>query len=216
MGTQVSMTGSQFTCPEPAALGLESREPCAPARGRTLPEGGTGRAAQLQGGAQGGCPGRRPKAVCSARPLGPQPAARPPASSLRSPSGDRDAECPQEPAPCSPAPGPWWGPASSPEPSSPESESRGLGPRPSPVSSSSWEGSPQPQGCHPSSAFPTWTLDASRLALLETDGAQPRSSEREEAPEALDPGEEVKSEGPAGTADAGTVQPDAHLASTGG
>lgn len=130
--------------------------------------------------------------------------------------GDRDAECPQESAPCTPGPRPWWGPASSPEPSSPESESRGLGPRPSPVSSSSWEGSPQPQGCHPSSTFPTWTLDASRLALLETQVAQPRSSETEEAPEAPDPGEEVKSEGPAGTAHAGAVQPDAHLASTGG
>ncbi|ELK24496.1 PH and SEC7 domain-containing protein 4 [Myotis davidii] len=77
-------------------------------------------------------------------------------------------------------------------------------------------GSPQPQGCHPSSAFPTWTLDTSRLALLETQVAQPRSSETEEASEAPDPGEVVKSEGPAGTAHAGVVQPDAHLASTGG
>lgn len=143
---------------------------------------------------------------------GPPACCSPAASSPCSPSGDRDAECPQEPAPCTPAPGPWWGPASSPEPSSPESESRGFGPRPSTVSSSSWEGSPQPQGCHPSSAFPTWTLDACRLALLETHGAQPRS-ERVEAPEAPDPEEEVKSEG---TAHAGAVQPDAHLASTGG
>ncbi|CAK6435299.1 unnamed protein product [Pipistrellus nathusii] len=133
--------------------------------------------------------------------------------------GDRDAECPQEPAPCTPAPGPWWGPASLPEPSSPESGSGGLGPRPSPVSSSSWEGSPQSQDRHPSTVFPTWTLDASCLALLETDGAQPWSSETEEAPEAPDPGEEVKSEGPAGTADtdtSGAVQPDAHLASAKG
>ncbi|KAF6105720.1 pleckstrin and Sec7 domain containing 4 [Phyllostomus discolor] len=123
---------------------------------------------------------------------------------------DRDAECPQEPAPSTSPPGPWWGPDSSPEPSSPESESRGPGPV------SSQEGRPQPQSCHPSSIFPTWTLEPSCPSLLETDGAKPGSLEKEEVGEAPAPGEEVKSEGPAGTTDSSTVQPAAHLTSSGG
>lgn len=197
--------------PSLAALGLESREPCAlHVGGHRLEEG----LDVLPSGREE--PGEEAEGCLLCQAPGPPACCSPAVSSLRSPSGDRDAECPQESAPCTPAPRPWWGPASSPEPSSPESESRGHGPRPSPVSSSSWEGSPQHQGCHPSSAFHTWTLDASRLALLETQVAQPRSSETEEAPEAPDPGEEVKREGPAGTAHAGAVQPDAHLASTGG
>lgn len=123
---------------------------------------------------------------------------------------DRDAECPQEPAPCTLPPGPWWGPDSSPEPSSPESESRGPGPV------SSQEGRPQPQSCHPSSILPTWTLEPSCPSLLETDGAKPAFLEKEEAGEAPAPGEEGKSEGPAGPTDASTVQPTAHLTSSGG
>nr|KAF6430117.1 pleckstrin and Sec7 domain containing 4 [Molossus molossus] len=128
--------------------------------------------------------------------------------------GDRDAECPQESAPCTPAPGPCWGTASSPEPGSPGSESRGLSLRPSPVSS--WEGSPQPHSCHPGSVLPTWTLDAAHPSPLETNGVTPSSSEREEAGEGPVPGAEVKCEGPAGPAEARTVQPDAHPTSTGG
>lgn len=137
----------------------------------------------------------------------------PPAHSCSS-SDDRDVECAQEPAPCTPPPGPWWGPESSPEPSSPESESRGPGPRPSPVSSR--EGRPQPQGCHPSSIFPTWTLEPSCPSVLETDGAEPSSLEKEEAGEAPAPGEELKSEGPAGTTGSSAVQPAVHLTSSGG
>ncbi|XP_053520601.1 PH and SEC7 domain-containing protein 4 [Artibeus jamaicensis] len=127
---------------------------------------------------------------------------------------DRDAECSQEPAPCTPASGPWWGPDAAPEPSRPESEDRDPGSRPGPMSSQ--EGRPQPQSSHPSSIFPTWTLETSCPSLLETDRAQPGSLEREEAREAPAPGEEVKSEGPAGTTDARAVQPTVHLTPSGG
>ncbi|XP_058539344.1 PH and SEC7 domain-containing protein 4 isoform X2 [Neofelis nebulosa] len=129
--------------------------------------------------------------------------------------GDSDAECPRGSAPCTLAPGSPGSPASSPEPSSPESESRGPGPRPSPVSSQ--EGSPRLWGPHQGSSFPEWTLDASRPSLLETDGAKPSFLEKEEARDAPNPGTEVKSEGPARTPEAGAViQPGPHLTSTEG
>ncbi|XP_030874663.1 PH and SEC7 domain-containing protein 4 isoform X1 [Leptonychotes weddellii] len=128
--------------------------------------------------------------------------------------GDSDAECPQESALRILAPGPWGSPASSPEPSSPESENRGPGPRPSPVSSR--EGSPKPRGPHWDSSLPERTLDASRPSLLETGGAEPRFLEKEEAGEAPQPGEEVRSEGPARTPEAGAVQPGARLTSAEG
>uniref|UniRef100_A0A7N9D168 PH and SEC7 domain-containing protein 4 n=1 Tax=Macaca fascicularis TaxID=9541 RepID=A0A7N9D168_MACFA len=107
-------------------------------------------------------------------------------------------------------PSPWRSPASSPEPSSPESESRGPGPRPSPASSQ--EGSPQLQH-HSSGILPKWTLDASHSSLLETDGEEPRSLKTEEAGEAPNPGEDVKSEGIARPAETGDIQPDIHLTS---
>lgn len=128
--------------------------------------------------------------------------------------GDRDAERPQESAPCTLAPGSWGSPAYSPEPGSPEPESRGRSPRPSAVSSQ--EGSPQLQGHRSGSISPKWTLDASRPSLLETDGAEPSSLEKEEAGEAPNPGKEVKSEGPARTAEAVAIQPDVHLTSVEG
>ncbi|XP_042788914.1 PH and SEC7 domain-containing protein 4 isoform X2 [Panthera leo] len=129
--------------------------------------------------------------------------------------GDSDAEYPQGSAPCTLAPGSPGSPVSSPEPSSPESESRGPGPRPSPVSSQ--EGSPRLWGPHQGSSFPEWTLDASRPSLLETDGAKPSFLEKEEARDAPNPGTEVKSEGPARTPEAGAVvQPGPHLTSTEG
>ncbi|XP_029793638.1 PH and SEC7 domain-containing protein 4 [Suricata suricatta] len=129
--------------------------------------------------------------------------------------GDSDAECPQEPAPCTLAPGLLGSPASSPEPSSPESESRRAGPRPSPVSSQ--EGSPRLWGHHLGSSFSEWTLDASRPSPLETDGAEPRFLEEEEAGETPNPGKEVRSESPARAPEAGAViQPGAHLTSTEG
>ncbi|XP_027479129.1 PH and SEC7 domain-containing protein 4 isoform X2 [Zalophus californianus] len=121
--------------------------------------------------------------------------------------GDSDAECPQESALRTLAPGPWGSPASSPEPSSPESENRGPGPRPSPVFSR--EGSPKPRCPHWDSSLPEPTLDASRPSLLETDRAEPRLLEKEEAGEAW-------SEGPARTPEAGAVQPGACLTSAGG
>ncbi|XP_023050705.2 PH and SEC7 domain-containing protein 4 isoform X1 [Piliocolobus tephrosceles] len=108
------------------------------------------------------------------------------------------------------APSPWRSPASSPEPSSPESESRGPGPRPSPASSQ--EGSPQLHH-HSSGILPKWTLDASHSSLLETDGEEPRSLKKEEAGEAPNPGEDVKSEGIARPAETGDTQPDVHLTS---
>ncbi|XP_057597418.1 PH and SEC7 domain-containing protein 4 isoform X2 [Hippopotamus amphibius kiboko] len=125
--------------------------------------------------------------------------------------GDRDAECAQESAPCTVAPGPWGSPASSPEPNSPESEGRGPGPWPSPVSSQ--EGSPQ---LHPGSVLPKWTLGASSPSFLETDGAEPSSLEKEEAGTVPSPEKEVKSESPARTAEAGAGQPDNLLPSTEG
>ncbi|XP_025724008.1 PH and SEC7 domain-containing protein 4 isoform X2 [Callorhinus ursinus] len=121
--------------------------------------------------------------------------------------GDSDAECLQESALRTLAPGPWGSPASSPEPSSPESENRGPGPRPSPVFSR--EGSPKPRGPHWDSSLPEPTLDASHPSLLETDRAEPRLLEKEEAGEAW-------SEGPARTPEAGAVQPGACLTSAGG
>ncbi|XP_029087798.1 PH and SEC7 domain-containing protein 4 isoform X2 [Monodon monoceros] len=128
--------------------------------------------------------------------------------------GDRHVECAQESAPCAVSPGPRGSPASSSEPSSPESEARGPSPRPSPLSSQ--EGSPQLWSHHPGSVLPTWMLDTSSPSFLETDGAEPTSLEKEKAGEAPSPGKEVKSEGPAGTAEAGARQPDVLLTSTEG
>ncbi|XP_037383699.1 PH and SEC7 domain-containing protein 4 [Talpa occidentalis] len=127
--------------------------------------------------------------------------------------GDRDAECPQESASYALAPSPWGSPTTSPEPRSPESESRGPSSRPSPVTSQ--QGSPQHQSCPTGTALPERTLDASCPSLLETDGAEPSSLEKEEEGETPDPEKEVSSEGPAGPA-AGVMQPDAPLTPTGG
>ncbi|XP_057414794.1 PH and SEC7 domain-containing protein 4 isoform X2 [Balaenoptera acutorostrata] len=128
--------------------------------------------------------------------------------------GDRHAERAQESAPCTVSPGPWGSPASSPEPSSPESEARGPSPRPSPLSSQ--EGSPQLWNQPPGSVLPTWMLDTTSPSFLETDGAEPSSLEKEKTGEAPSPGKEVKSEGPARTAEAGASQPDVLLTSTEG
>ena len=100
----------------------------------------------------------------------------------------------------------WGSPASSPEPSSPESGVRGLDSLPSPVSSR--EGSLRLQGHPPGSVLPEWTLDAPSPSFLETDGAEPGSLEKEEAGEAPTQGKEVKLS-PARTAEAGASQPDA-------
>ncbi|XP_047378571.1 PH and SEC7 domain-containing protein 4 [Sciurus carolinensis] len=109
--------------------------------------------------------------------------------------GGRDARRPQEPAPCILAPGPWG---------SPESERRGLGPRPSP--SSSPEGSPSPQR-HSPGPFPKWSLDAPHSPLLESDGAEPSSLEREVVGEAPHPGQEAQCEGAARTPAAAGAEP---------
>ncbi|XP_059747746.1 PH and SEC7 domain-containing protein 4 isoform X2 [Bos taurus] len=125
--------------------------------------------------------------------------------------GDKDTECVQESAPCTVTPGhPWGSPASSPEPSSPESGVRGPNSLPSPVSSR--EGSLRLQGHPPGSVLPEWTLDAPSPSFLETDGAEPGSLEKEEAGEAPTQGKEVKLS-PARTAEAGASQPDACLTS---
>ncbi|KAL0620092.1 PH and SEC7 domain-containing protein 4 [Plecturocebus cupreus] len=123
--------------------------------------------------------------------------------------GDEEAGHPQESGPCALAPSPSRSPAS-PEPSSPESESRGPGHRPSPASSR--EGSPQLQH-HSSGILPKWTLDASHSSLLETDGEEPSSLKKEEAGDAPNPGEEVKSEETVRLAETGNIQPDIHLTS---
>uniref|UniRef100_A0A8C3YGY5 PH and SEC7 domain-containing protein 4 n=1 Tax=Catagonus wagneri TaxID=51154 RepID=A0A8C3YGY5_9CETA len=123
--------------------------------------------------------------------------------------GDRDAESPQASAPCTVAPDPWGSPASSPEPSSPKSEDRGPGPRPSPVTS--WEGSPQLPGHQPGSELPRQTPAAPSPSVRETDGAEPCFPERAETGGALNPGKEEKHEGPSGTAEAGVGQPDIRL-----
>ncbi|XP_006156732.1 PH and SEC7 domain-containing protein 4 isoform X2 [Tupaia chinensis] len=127
--------------------------------------------------------------------------------------GEGDAGCPQEPAPCTLASGPWGSPASSPQPSSPESERSSLGPKPSPASSQ--EGSPQLRR-HNSGISPKLALDALCSSLLETDGAEPSSLEQEEVREAPSPGTEVKSEGPARAVEAGGIQPSVHVTSTEG
>ncbi|KAJ1077739.1 hypothetical protein K5549_011066 [Capra hircus] len=126
-------------------------------------------------------------------------------------TSDRDTECVQESGPCTVAPGhPLGSPASSPEPSSPESGVRGPDSLPSPVSSR--EGSLRLQGHLPGSVLPKWTLDAPSPSFLETDGAEPDSLEKEEAGEAPTQGKEVKLS-PARTAEAGASQPDACLTS---
>ncbi|XP_012582761.1 PREDICTED: PH and SEC7 domain-containing protein 4 isoform X2 [Condylura cristata] len=127
--------------------------------------------------------------------------------------GDRDAECPQESASYTLVPGPWGSPAFSPEPNSPESESRGRSPSPSPEPSQ--ESSTQLQDCHTDTTLPERTLDASCPLLLEIDGAEPSSLEKEEEGATPGPEKEVSSEGPAGPA-AGVMQPDAHLTPTEG
>lgn len=157
--------------------------------------------------AQGGAPGRglrrRQRAVLALPgPLALSLLLSPASLTLWSSSGDRDAECPQESAPCTSAPGPWRGPAHLPELSSPESESRGPSPRSSP------EGSLRPWGRHTCSISPTCTPDTPRPSLLEMDGAEPSSLEREEAREAPEPREDVKNEG--------VGHPDMHRASTEG
>nr|XP_023412783.1 PH and SEC7 domain-containing protein 4 [Loxodonta africana]XP_023412784.1 PH and SEC7 domain-containing protein 4 [Loxodonta africana]XP_023412785.1 PH and SEC7 domain-containing protein 4 [Loxodonta africana]XP_023412786.1 PH and SEC7 domain-containing protein 4 [Loxodonta africana] len=131
-------------------------------------------------------------------------------------TGETDAERLQDSATCTLAPGPRGSPASSPQPSSPESESRAPGPWPSPVSSQ--EGSPQLPHHHSSSIFPKGTLDASHLSLLETDGAEPSSLEKKEAREAPSPGEEVKSEDEDAvrTKEARAAQQDVHSTSAEG
>ncbi|XP_053444980.1 PH and SEC7 domain-containing protein 4 isoform X2 [Nycticebus coucang] len=123
--------------------------------------------------------------------------------------GDSEAGNPQESAPCTlAAPNPWESPASSPDPSSPESEDRGPGPRPSPASSQ--EGSPKLQR-HSLGTFPKWTLDASYSSLLETDGLEPSFLEKEEVGEAPSPGKEVRSEVTISPTEAGGSQPSVHL-----
>lgn len=170
----------------------------------------------LQGGALGwgSCWGWQPRLFPGSAPW---PSAYPLSGAsfaLHSSSGDRHVECAQESAPCTVSPGPRGSPASSSEPSSPESEARGPSPRPSPLSSQ--EGSPQLWSHHPGSVLPTWMLDTSSPSFLETDGAEPTSLEKEKAGEAPSPGKEVKSEDPAGTAEAGARQPDVLLTSTEG
>ncbi|KAM6202371.1 PH and SEC7 domain-containing protein 4 [Rhynchocyon petersi] len=122
--------------------------------------------------------------------------------------GGSDANAEQDPSACTLDPGPWDAPASSPELSSPESESRDPGPWPSPVSSQ--EGSPQlPRHCSDNTS-PRWTLDASHLSLLETDRAESSSLEKEEAMGTPCPGEELKSEKTVRAEEAGAAQLDIH------
>ncbi|XP_015355263.1 LOW QUALITY PROTEIN: PH and SEC7 domain-containing protein 4 [Marmota marmota marmota] len=109
--------------------------------------------------------------------------------------GGRDAGRPQEPAPCILAPGPWG---------SPESEHRGLGPRPSP--STSPESSPLSQR-HSPGTFPKWSRDAPHPSLLESDGAEPSSLKKEVTGKAPHPGQEAQSEGPARTPEAAGAEP---------
>ncbi|XP_042639458.1 PH and SEC7 domain-containing protein 4 [Orycteropus afer afer] len=120
--------------------------------------------------------------------------------------GHSDAECLQDSATCTLARCSWGTPDSSPEPSSPESESRGPGPWPTPVSSQ--EGSPQLPRHHSGSIFPKWTLDASHLSLLEKAEVETSSLEKEEARGTSSPEEEVKREDPVSTEEAKAVQLD--------
>ncbi|XP_016044781.2 PH and SEC7 domain-containing protein 4 [Erinaceus europaeus] len=125
--------------------------------------------------------------------------------------GDRDAKRPQESVSYTLAPGPWGSPASSPEPTSPESKSRSPGPRPSPVTNQ--EGSLQLQSQDSDHVFPERTLDASCLSLLGTDGTEPRFQEKEEAGEVPNPGKDINSEAPAGIAATAAVLSDIHVTS---
>lgn len=174
----------------------------ASACGRSLPEGGTGLAQHREephGERRAGGPRELSRL---SRALDLQPAVHPASLTPCSSSGDRHAECPQESAPSTSAASPWGGPAPYPDPSSPESDSRGPGSRPS--SESSPEGSPRPWGQQAGSILPMWTPDAPRPSLLETGGAEPSSLERA-APES---GGDVKSEG--------ASKPDVHRTSAEG
>nr|XP_020013602.1 PH and SEC7 domain-containing protein 4 isoform X2 [Castor canadensis] len=125
--------------------------------------------------------------------------------------GERATRHPQEPTPFTLAPGPWGSPASSSEPSSPESETRGHSPTLSPASSQ--EGSPQLQHHNIS---PKWPLDSSHHLLVETDVTESSSQKKKEAEEAPNSGQEVKRESTAKTAEAVGTQSDVHLSSSEG
>ena len=189
---------------------------CCPMCGRSLPHD-QGQNVQFQGGAGGEGEGDMLVMTAQAVPWlcqAPWPKACPSPRASFIPcsfSGDKDTECVQESAPCTVAPGhPWGSPASSPEPSSPESGVRGSDSLPSPVSSR--EGSLRLQGHPPGSVLPEWTLDAPSPSFLETDGVEPGSLEKEEAGEAPNQGKEGKLS-PARTTEAGARQPDAYLTS---
>ncbi|XP_054977452.1 PH and SEC7 domain-containing protein 4 isoform X2 [Sorex araneus] len=123
---------------------------------------------------------------------------RPLSEDRGSSSGDKNAEGPQESAFCALSPGPWGSSASSPEPNSLESVSRDAGSRSSLVTSE--PGSLQPQSPPWDHGAPRRMLDASCPALLTTDVMEPSSPDTEEPEEALDPGTEVTSADPDGTA----------------
>ncbi|CAO2598481.1 PH and SEC7 domain-containing protein 4 [Lemmus lemmus] len=121
--------------------------------------------------------------------------------------GEKDAGCFQEPIPCTLAS--WGSQASSLEPSCPESEGRGSGPRPCPVSSQ--EGSPQVQ-LH-SSKRPQ---DVSHSLLLEKDESELSSLKIEETEETPNLRQEAECEDPARTEEASAAWHHVHLTSTEG
>lgn len=124
-----------------------------------------------------------------------------PGSSL----GEETASCPSASVLSTSTPGPWGSPASSPEPSSPESVSRNSSARPSPLTSG--QGSPQLQSPYQDHGTPRRTLDAPCPVFLTTDGTELSSQDTEEAEEAIDPCTELTSEDPASTIGTGASQP---------
>ncbi|XP_021518677.1 PH and SEC7 domain-containing protein 4 isoform X3 [Meriones unguiculatus] len=121
--------------------------------------------------------------------------------------GERDAGCFQEPMPCTLAP--WGSQVSHLESGSPETEGRGSGPRPSPVSSQ--EGGSQVQLCNLK-----WPKDASHPSLLEKDELELSSLKKEETAEVPNLRQEVEYEDTARTEEAPAAQHQVHLTSAEG
>lgn len=120
-------------------------------------------------------------------------------------SGERDAGCFQEPVFCTLAP--WGSQTSLLEPNCPESEGRGSGPQPSPVSSQ--DSSPRVL-LH----SPKWPQDASHL--LQKDRSELSSLKEEETEEVPSLRQEAECEDTSRSEDASANQHHVHLASAEG
>nr|XP_045004192.1 PH and SEC7 domain-containing protein 4 isoform X1 [Jaculus jaculus]XP_045004193.1 PH and SEC7 domain-containing protein 4 isoform X1 [Jaculus jaculus]XP_045004194.1 PH and SEC7 domain-containing protein 4 isoform X1 [Jaculus jaculus] len=126
--------------------------------------------------------------------------------------GERDTGHPQEPAPCTLAPSLCGSVDSSLQPTCPDPEGTGVGPRSSPVS---FQDSPQVQ-CPSSSLFPKGPLNASFSWLMEENGSEPSDLKKEETGDSSNPRQEARNGGTARTEEIIALQPHINLSSTEG